>query len=323
MGNEVKQYSTALSNWTNTFTGLVQRDFAECGVPYDNYAKECGMNAMVGIYNLIKDSGSDPQSVDPDSIRAAVGQCASLKLNASAYPSECYFQIRKKKVGNNWVQQVEMNLQGSGNDALLRQFGAGVEEVYPVWIVRQGDDFVYPKYKGIETIAPEWTPKGLSDKIDKIVYPVQVRGKIQYLIAERESAKVNLFAHVRNNLMNETFGICENRFKATPAQKKEIAERKQVIYDALHKCETVDDMLSCPEARPYISAAWLESTESMIERKLRNNAIRKFPKSYNSMAKRSYLQTDEVYRATQEEIQAEANQIEFDAEPEETDVVVE
>lgn len=321
MGNEVKKYSTALSNWTNTFTGLVQRDFAECGVPYDDYAKECGMNAMVGIYNLIKDSGNDPQAVDPDSIRAAVGQCASLKLNASAYPSECYFIIRKKKVGNKWIQIVEMNLQGSGNDALLRQFGAGVEEVYPVWIVRQGDEFVYPRYKGIETLAPEWMPKGKSDKIDKIVYPVQVRGKIQYLISERESAKVNLFAHVRQSLMNETFGIVKSRYDANAEQKRQINERKQVIYDALHKCETVDDMLACPEARPYISAAWLESTESMIERKLRNNAIRKFPKNYDAMAKRSYIQTDEVYRATQTEIEENANQEEFTVDDE--DVIVE
>lgn len=322
MANEVKKYSTNLSNWTNTFADLVQRDFAECGVAYSDYAKECGMNAMVGIYNLIKDSGSDPKSVDTDSIRSAVGQCASLKLNASAYPSECYFQIRKKKVGNSWVQQVEMNLQGSGNDALLRQFGAGVEEVYPVWIVKQGDEFTYPKYKGIETTAPEWNPKGLSDKIDKIVYPVQVRGKIQYLIAERESAKVNLFAHVRNNLMNETFGIAESRYKATQAQKKEINEQKQVIYDALHRCETVDDMLACPEARPYISAAWLESTESMIERKLRNNAIRKFPKNYDALAKRSYIQTDEVYRATQEEIEENQNSIPFDVDFDEEEVDV-
>lgn len=314
MANDLKAYTTSLSNWTNTFTGLVQRDFAECGVRYDDYSKECGMNAMVGIYNLIKDNGADPSSVDPDSIRAAVGQAAGLKLNANAYPSECYFQIRKKKVGNAWVQQVEMNLQGSGNDALLRQFGSGVEEVYPVWIVKQGDDFVYPRYVGIETTAPEWTPKGKSDKIDKIVYPVQVRGKIQYLIAERESCRVNLFAHIRNNLMNETFGICENRYKASPEQKKQIQAMKEAIYDALRQCETVDDMLACPEARPYISAAWLESTESMIERKLRNNAIRKFPKNYDAMAKRSYIQTDEVYRSSIEEIEENQNSIDFEVE---------
>ena len=45
----------------------------------------------------------------------------------------------------------------------------------------------------------------------------------------------------------------------------------------------------------------------MIERKMRNNAIRNFPKDYNTMAKRSILQTDEVYRANQAEIEANAN----------------
>lgn len=311
MANEVKKYTTALSGWTNTFAELVQRDFAECGVTYGDYQKECAMNSMVAIYNLIKDSSENPNDIDRDSIRNAVGQCASLQLNASAYPSECYFQIRKKKVGSTWVKTVEMNLQGAGNDALLRHFGAGVEEVYPVWIVREGDDFTYPTYKGISVDPPSWTPKGLSDKVDKVVYPVKVRGMVQYLIAERESAKINLFAHIRNNLLNETFGIAKSRYDATQKQKEEIKAKKEEIYAGLRKCPTVDEMLACEIARPYISAAWLESTESMIERKLRNNAVRKFPKSYDTFAKRSYLQTDETYRVTQEEVEAEANSEEF------------
>ena len=33
-------------------------------------------------------------------------------------------------------------------DALLRQFGNEIEKVYPVWLVKEGDDFTYPKRKG-------------------------------------------------------------------------------------------------------------------------------------------------------------------------------
>ena len=144
---------------------------------------------------------------------------------------------------------------------------------------------------------------------------------MQYLIAEREGVKTNLFAHVRNNLMNECFGICKNRYEATPKQKAEIEAKKQEIYDALRQCETVDDMLACEIAKPYISAAWLDTPESMITRKMQNNAVKKFPKNLNTMAKSSLLQMDESYQAAQAEIAEQANTEELVIEGE--DVTVE
>ena len=305
---EKKEITTALSEWQKAYTGLVTRDFAECGVDFTDASKNCCMNAMVSIWNLIKDSGKKPEQFDTSSIKQALGQASSLQLNAAAYPSECYFQTRNKKSGDNWVTVVEMGIQGAGNDAILRNFGVGVAEVYPVWIVHEGDDFEYPSFNGIEITPPKWSPKTWTGKVVRVVYPVKmVDGRINYLISERESAKVNLFAHVRNNLLNQTFGICADRYKATEAQKAKIAEKKEEIYDALRQCETLDDMLNCKLARPYISAAWLESTESMIERKLRNNAIKPVPKDYNSMAKRSFLELDETYKAAKEEREELAN----------------
>lgn len=303
-----KKFTTALSQWTNEYTTLVERDFTECGVAYSDTEKKCAMSAMTSIYQLMKDSGKDLSQFDSNSIREAVGQAASLQLNANAYPSECFFQTRNKKVGNGWVSVVEIGVQGAGNDAILRNFGVDVKRVYPVWIVHEGDDFVYPAFKGLELTPPEWTPKTAIGKVDKIVYPIQLNdGTVQYLIAERDSVKVNLFAHIRNNLMNETFGICESRHKATPKQKEEIQARKDEIYNALNDCETLDDMLSCELAKPYISAAWLQSTENMVERKLRNNAIKKYPKDFNAFAKQSFIEVDDVYKASQEEIEEEAN----------------
>lgn len=311
-----QDYTTALSQWTNTFTGLVQRDFGECGVAFDQYSASCAMAAMTGIYTLVKSANKDPNSIDRDSIRQAVGQCASLKLNANAVPAECYFQLRTKKVGGKgketkWITVVETGIMGSGNDAMLRQFGEGVEEVYPTWIVHEGDEFTYPKMKGIEVTPPEWEPKGISSKVIRVVCPIKLKGFMQYFIAERDSAKVNLFAHVRNSLMNETFGICENRYDANPTQLAEIKAKKQEIYDALSACETLDDMLQCELARPYMSAAWLESTESMVTRKLQSNATRRIPKNYNTLAKKSYTQLDEVYKASQQEIEDNQNSQEF------------
>ena len=312
--NEVAQRNTtALSWWTNELTNMVTQDYADCGLEIDEYSKKCAMSAMTNIYQLVKNSGVNIKNMDTSNLREVVGQCASLKLNANAVPRECYFQLRNKKVGDNWVKTVEMGIEGDGNDAILRNFGEDVDMVYPVWIVKEGDTFTYPKHKGIEITPPEWEQNGDSERVDKVVYPVKLKdGSIQYLIAEREGVKVNLFAHIRNNLMNETFGICKDRYKATDAEKKKIADKKEEIYDALRKCETLDDMLSCEIAKPYISAAWLDTPESMIVRKMRNNAIKKFKKNYDAMAQRSFLQIDDTYREVQEEIAENANQAEFE-----------
>ena len=152
----------------------------------------------------------------------------------------------------------------------------------------------------------------MSDKVVRVVYPVALKdGTVAYLISERESVKVNLLAHVRNNLLNETFGICEKKYDATPKQKAEIAEKKATIIDALKACETLEDMLECEVAKPYISAAWLDTSEEMIVRKMRNNAVRKFPKNFDSMANRSFAQMDDVYVQMQQDIAENANTVEF------------
>lgn len=315
MANEVKrkEFTTSISEWSNTFTDLVSRDFQHTGTEMDAYAKECALNAITNIYTMVKSSDKvDMSKLDTSNLRDIVGRCAALKLNANALPSEVYFQLRSKKVGNEWVQEVELGLQGAGYDALLRNYGDGVDTVYPVWIVKEGDDFIYPRRKGIEIAPPEWEEKGLSQKVSRVVYPVKMKdGSVQYLIAERESVKTNLMAHVRNNLLNECFGIAESRYKANAKQKAEIEEKKHEILDALKKCETLDDMLECEIARPYISMAWLDSPESMITRKLQNNAIKKFPKNLNSMAKTSLIKMDETYRVAQDEIVENANSEEF------------
>ena len=191
-----------------------------------------------------------------------------------------------------------------------------VDTVYPCWEVKDGDEFTYPKRKGLELTPPEWEEKGMSQKVVRVVYPIKLKdGNIDYRISERESVKVNLFAHVRNNLMNETFGLVKGgkktRYDATDAEKKSIEIEKEKIYAELRKCKTVDEMLECKVAIPYISAAWLDTPESMIVRKMRNNATKKYPKSLNSIANQSLLEMDEVYQSTQAEISENANTEEF------------
>ena len=313
-----QEFTTALSNWTNAITGLVTRDFEQCGVEFDEYSKRCAMSAMSSIYQLVQNTDKAEMSdLNTSNLREIVEQCASLKLNANAVPREVYFQLRSKQINGEWKKVVEMGIEGDGNDALLRQFGNEVAKVHPCWIVKEGDEFTRPKRVGMEITPPSWEQKGLSEKVIAVVYPVQLtNGSIEYLIAERESVKTNLIAHIRNNMMNETFGVCKDRYKATPEQKQKIKEMKNQILSDVRSCETLDDMLKCPSAQPYISAAWLDTPEQMITRKLRNNAIKKFPKDMNSMANHSLLQLDEGYKASREEITDNENSEPFEVDEE-------
>ena len=311
---EKKEFTTSLSQWSNEITGLIARDYESCGVKFDDYAKKCAMEAMTSIYTLVKnDDKADMRSIDTSNLRQIVEQCASLKLNASAYPRECYFQLRSVKQGNEWVKVVEMGIEGTGYDSLLSNYGKDVDKVYPFWVIKEGDEYIPPKHKGLEVTPPEWEEKGLSSKAVRVVYPVKLTdGTVKHLMADRDSLKVKLLAHVKQNMMNTTFGICEDRYKATPKQKEEIKAKKNEILDALRACATVDDMLQCEVARPYISGAWLDTPESMIQRKMCNNATRKYPKNYDPMARQAQLQMDEVYQSAQEEIEENANSVDFD-----------
>lgn len=316
------EMNTKLSYYANQYTGLMERDFAEHGLQLDDYSKQCVMASMSAIYGLVTSNKEAMESLQGSNLRQVIGQVASLKLNANAVPRECYFHLRNKQgADGQWHKEVELGIEGDGNDAILRQFGVGVKKVHTVWLVKEGDLFVYPKHKGMEMTPPEWEEKGLSQKVIRVVYPVEmVDGHVEYLISERESVKTNLFAHVRNNLMNETFGIItgknskgkeRTRYDATLEEKKAIDTKKEEIFSALRACETLEDMISCEIAKPFISAAWLDTPESMIVRKMRNNAIKKYPKDFNAIASQSLMQMDETYQQVQKEIAQNANSEDF------------
>jgi hypothetical protein len=329
---EKKEFTTSLSEWSNAMTGLIIEDYKSCGMKMDDYSKECAMEAMTSIFNLVKsDPKIDMRNLDTSNLRGIVKRCASLKLNASAYPRECYFQLRSVKVGIDpqtnkdvWQKQVEMGIEGSGYDSLLANYGKDVKQVYPYWVIKEGDVYIPPKHKGLTVTEPEWEEKFLSDKAVRVVYPVKLNdGNITYLSADRDSVKINLMAHVKQNLMNVTFGICADRYKATEKQKAEIKSKKKEILNALRACKTVDEMLKCEIARPYISGAWLDTPESMIVRKMCNNATKKYPKNYDPMARQAQMEMDEVYQISKNEIEENANSVDFDEDVVDSEIVSE
>lgn len=264
MTNQVSTYQTGLTKINNVFMPMIQEQLTTKGIMMTEYQKKCVLNSLSLIDDVLNKNELTIHSLNQSQVTQILLNVAMLELNASATPNEIYYIVRGKK-GNNPV--LEMGIEGDGNDSILRRFGANVKTVYPHWSVRENDEFIYPRFKGLDFTPPEWSPRG-TGKIVKVVYPIEFNdGSVRFYIAEREDVKRNLMAHISNNLMWDKGNT-----------KKEIFEKAENM--------TLDEILNDDEIvkRGKISKAWAEpqSREQMIERKMRNNIVKKIPKDFSS-----------------------------------------
>lgn len=308
-------FQTKLAKVNNTYLPMITDQLQGNGMNMSDYQKQCVMSAIAEINNTLEAQSLAINSVDQQTLTQILLQVASLQLNATATPREVYFQTRKKKVGNEWTTQLEMGIEGDGNDSILSRFGRDVQTVHKFWEVRENDKFTYPRMKGLEMTPPEWEPAG-TGKVVRIVYPItKVNGDVEYLITEREDVARNLIAHISNSMMNETFGIAESRYKASDAQKTQIDAKKRELKNQL-KGMSLEAILDAPEFDKYISPAWKEgqSRESMIVRKMRNNITKKYPKNFeNAYVAMTYEEaTNEDMKRLKKDVTESANIIEFE-----------
>lgn len=326
-----QQFNTQLSYYTNQYIDLMERDLTERGMEFDAYSKECVSSAIGAIFQMIHDSGAKFEDITGSNLKFIMQKVATLKLNANAHPRECYFQIRNVNVAPKgkdaiWEKQIEFNIEGDGNDALVARYGVNVKTVYPCWKIRENDKYIPPRHKGINIDPPEWEESG-SGKVIRVVYPIEYKdGHVEYHSAERADVVKNLAAHIKNNIQNETFGIVtgttkkygkevpRTRYDATPDEKSKIDAKKAEIIEKVREIGDVDLILDSSELRPYISPTWYEiqSRESMIIRKMRNNVMKPIPKKWDSPVQAyEYNMLDATYREVQEEIAEKANKEEF------------
>ena len=325
---EVK-FQTQLSIATENYMSMIRKQMDEGGAEFDEYSGKCVLAAMGAINNMIHNQGMTFNDLNGSNLNEILIKVATLKLNANAVPRECYFQIRNVNVAAKgqdakWEKQIEFGIEGDGNDAILANFGRDVKKVHQVWLVRSGDKFAYPKYNGLQMTAPQWEPTGQGEVI-RVVYPIVKKDNtVEYYIGERKDVVKNLYAHISNNLMNETFGIVtgknkdgkyRTRYDATPEEKKKIEAEKKKILAKVKELNDLDKILDCEELDPYISPAWKEysAREQMIIRKMRNNVVKKIPKDFGSaLATEQYNLMDDTYREVHSEIEDFANSQVFD-----------
>lgn len=319
--NHEPQFKTQLSIATQNYMSMIQKQMMEGGAEFDEYSGKCVLAAMGAINNMIHNQGLTFNDLNGSNMNEILIKVATLKLNANAVPRECYFQVRNVNVAKKgakpvWEKQIEFGIEGDGNDAILARYGRDVKKVHQVWMVREKDKFVYPKHNGLEMTAPQWEPTG-QGKVVRVVYPiVKTDNTVEYYIGERWDVLKNLYAHISNNLMNDTFGIVENRYDANEKQKAQIAAKKKEILDKAKALNDLDKILDSEELAPYISPAWREyqSREQMIIRKMRNNVVKKIPKDFGSaIAAEQYNIMDDTYKEVHAEVEENANSVVFEA----------
>lgn len=303
---------TSLTNVNDAYMPLIVGQMEKNQIQMSAYSKECVLHAISAINAILSNKGIgwNDKALDKSNVADILMKVASFQLNAAASPREVYFSLRNvKQPDKTWKKQVEMGIEGDGNDSLLARFGRDVAQVGQFWKVREGDDFKYPSYNGLDFEPPSWTPKG-QGKLMKVVYPIIKAGSdgnryIEYYIAERADVIANLIAHISQNMMTETFGIVDDYYKASADNKKKIAARKKELLKKASDMG-IDATLDDEELQPWISPAWTEyhSREAMIERKLRNNAIKKIPKDFANGALETMFEetVNETYRALQADI---------------------
>ena len=274
-----KKAEVALFTNQKEFIGELERVATSTGVKFTEYGVKCMVNAYNALLIACKNQGIQLSDFDGALLRTAFSNVGYTELNFAA--NECYFDIRKvyKGEGNNKTlagYSIAIRPQGVGNEKLVRKYGINVARLHQCWLVREKDKFILPSFNGLKMTDPVWERDiaNLNNKVVLVVYPIEIKGsdKVEYLMANRESVKSNLVAHIRQNMLYKVYG--ENR------------DKKYEELDADAEKMTLDQLLVDAKWKEWINPNWLSSSskESMIIRKMQNNALKNYPKEYDSTA---------------------------------------
>lgn len=256
------------------------------GCELSTYGKKCAINAVAGAVSFLKTQGKSLKDINATLFKLSVQSCAVLELNYASVPSEIYFDLRG--------DILTIKTQGAGNEKLVRKYGVGIIKntgLHNAWLVREGDEFTYPSYDGLKVIPPKWTPKSFDKKVIMVVYPVEkIDGSTEYLIATRDGVKPNIIAQIRQNSLyafnkkDASGKVVYNQFTHRPLVDE---EKRDKFYDDLNNASetlSVDELISDKRFIDYINPTYTSggSREQMIIRKMKNNALKNYPKEYDN-----------------------------------------
>ena len=298
-------YKTMLVKQNETYTNMLTNSLNSMDIEFSAYKKTCVMSCLSVMATMLRKDSMDFKDIEPTNITSILQQVALLEINLATSPREGYLQFRKSKVTDKdgkefWVKEFELGIEGNGNDTILRKYGVDLVDVRGPYIIREGDEFTYPSFDGEKMLPPTWLHRSYYGRAMKVVYiATKTDGSKDYLIAEREGVVYNLRAHINQNLMNVTDKEVKKEIinKIATLSLDEILNDlslRSVTFKSYNQYKKIDE----EKTVTLISSAWLapHSQEAMIERKMKNNATKKYPKDFkNAYVESAYEDTFEDY----------------------------
>jgi len=272
----------------------------EFGADFTPYGRTCAINCIAGIVAFTKAQGIEINKIDPTLLRLQVQNVGYTELNYASIPSEIYFDLRKttkedEEGSKTEVYTIAIKPQGAGNEKLVRKYGVGLKKgsgLHNAILVREGDEFIMPQFNGIEMTPPIYKPqlKNANNKVIAVVYPAEKEdGSVEYLMATRDSVKANIIAQIRQNTLYAFTQEVEHtsKYGKTYTKNEVDKEARDSFYDKINeKAEkmTLDEMLADEEILQYVNPTYTSggSKEQMILRKMKNNALKNYPKEYDT-----------------------------------------
>ena len=300
--NEVAQVGKSSIQIQTELLNELDKANQDFGVGFTEYGKTCAVNCIAGVFAYCKANSIQFNQLDGSLLKLQIQNVGFTELNYASIPSEIYFDFRKVKGKDKDGNEVDKYLvaikpQGAGNEKLVRTYGVGIKPktgLHSAILIREGDEYELPQFDGLNITPFKYKPKleNMNNKVIAVCYPVEkIDGSVEYLFATRESVKANLIAQIRqNSLYNEDF---YDKEKYTAKNGKEYEkrtlnkEKRNEFYAHIEKLTenmSVDQMLENEELLEYINPTYTSggSKEAMILRKMKNNALKQYPKEYNN-----------------------------------------
>lgn len=284
----------------------------EFGTTFTPYGKTCAINAMASVVMFCKGKSIDLTDLDASMLRLQIQNVGFTELNMASIPSEAYIDLRKSykwvettdekgkvKKEKKTIYSISIKPQGAGNEKLVRKYGVGLKKgdgLKNAILIREGNEFIMPYFDGEKMTKPVYKPKleNENNKVIAVMYPaVKEDGSTEYLIATREGVKPNLIAQIRQNSLyaftkeedEEYTGKDGKTYTKTKTTVDEVA--RDAFYKKIEEKAskmTVDQMLEDEELLEYINPTYTSggSKEAMIMRKMKNNALKNYPKEYDN-----------------------------------------
>lgn len=261
MAKEIKPITVTKSIATNFVeSGLIQLGVNE--LPDDNNDKKLVKNGLLAILDYAIRNGEKPTDYSPSSIYRSIETIKELKLNL-ALPNMAHIVVwRVKGNDGNYIHDVRVQPFKHGYREIFLNFGDDVKKLHAIWSIREGDHFVPPRWVGIKMTDAEYQQNVSFGKVLKVVLVYEtLGGEIRYLISER------------NNVLPSLIGIVR---KYGDKDTKVITNK---IIDKIKELNDIDLALDyvIKNHPNYLSPAWLDHTERMIEVKMINYIVRNHP----------------------------------------------